>query len=153
MEKNEKDRLFEAFEKICGVKIIEKSDNKELIEESWKNWAIGLGIVASSFFTQNVNADTIDNVKDKVENVITQNTTLKKLKKDGFAPAIGELIDNSKKISDTGIEVLGNTQTAAKTQLIQILKAKGINPSDNRSGFIIYKQENKKIIAKYIKYN
>jgi hypothetical protein len=152
MAKTDKDKLFEAFEKICGIKIIEESENKELIEEGWKNWAVALGIVASSFFSQNVKADSINNIKDKVENVISKDTTLKKLKKDGFAPEIGEYIDSSRKISDSNIQIVANTQTAAKIHLIQILKSKGINPSDNRAGFIVYKNENKNVIAKYIKY-
>jgi hypothetical protein len=152
--KTDKEKLFESFEKVCGIKFLNESDNKEILEENWKNWAIGLGIVASSFFTQPTNAEDLLKVKEKVENVVNKDITLKKLQKEGFSPAIGDRINPNKSLFDSGIEVIGNTETAVKFQLIEILKSKGINHSNimKPEGIIVYKKEGKNIRAKWIGY-
>ena len=152
--KTDKEKLFEAFEKVCGIKFMNESNNNKLLEENWKNWAIGLGIVASSFFTQPTNAEDLLKIKEKVENVVNKDITLKKLQKEGFSPAVGDRINPNKSLYDSGIEVIGNTETAAKFQLIEILKSKGINHSNvmKPEGIILYKKEGKNIRAKWIGY-
>jgi hypothetical protein len=147
--KTDKEKLFESFEKVCGIKFT----NNEIIEENWKNWAIGLGIVASSFFTEPANAQNISNIKNKVENIISNDVTLKKLNKEGYFPAIGDRINPNKSLIDSGIETVANTETASKTSLQSKLKSEGINYSNPNEGVIVYKKEGSNIRAKWIKYN
>lgn len=157
--KSDKEKLFEAFEKICKVKINESSQDNNLLEENWKNWAIALGIVGSSFFVNDVNAQVNLNLKNKIENVksnlkskISKDPVLKQLEKDGYSPAIGDRINPDKNLIDNNIEVVSNTMTNTKFQLIETLKLKNMK-YDRFNGIIVYKEiPGNKIKAKWISY-
>jgi hypothetical protein len=150
--KSDKQKLFEAFEKVCKVKLIKESEDN-IIEEGWKTWAVALGIAASSLLSS-TDANAQLNIKNKLESIINNDLTLKKLEKEGYSPGIGDAIDKDRSISDSGIEVVGGDMTNARAELLKILKNEKINYSNPRIGFIVYKKESPtKIKAKWITYN
>jgi hypothetical protein len=166
--KTDKEKLFEAFEKICNIKLFKEENKQELIEENWKNWAVALGIASASLFAGNAMGqsklkDKIETIKDagqnKLESVkelvndkINKDPVLKQLEKDGYVPGVGERINTDKRLSDPNIETLAETETGARFQLLQILDLKGIK-FNQINGIIVYKVESPtKVKAKYISY-
>ena len=166
--KTDKEKLFEAFEKVCGVKLLKEENQQELIEENWKNWAVALGIASASLFAGNAmgqsklkdkietikdaGKDKLESVKELVNNKINKDPVLKQLEKDGYIPAKGDIISSDKMLSDSNIETVAETMTNAKNSLIQLLNSKGIK-YNQVNGIIVYKVESPtRVKAKYIFY-
>jgi hypothetical protein len=155
--KTDKEKLFEAFEKICGINLLKEENQQELIEENWKNWAVALGIASASLFSTDVIGqsklkDKIESVKDVVNDKINKDPILRQLEKEGYSPAIGDRINPDKRLSDPNIEVVGNTIINAKSSLIELLESKGIK-FNQLNGIIVYKKiSSSQVKAKWISY-
>jgi len=129
--------------------------NDELLEESWKNWALALGIAASSLVSNNANASSQglgDKLKDKIESMASSGLTIEKLERDGYSPAPGTLIPSDKKLVDSGIESTGQTKSAADISIQSLLRSKGIDFSNRKSGFFVYKEVGQNISVKWISF-
>ena len=127
--------------------------DNEILEEGWKNWAIALGIAASSLMPNHANASTQgigDGLKDRVVSIINGDLTIKNLEKDGYSPAPGTMISSDKKIVDSGIEAHGQTKSAAELSLQKELQSKGIDYGNRKAGFIVYKTDGSQIFVKWI---
>lgn len=166
--KTDKEKLFEAFEKVCSIKLLKEENKQELIEENWKNWAVALGIASVSLFAGNAmgqsklkdkietikdaGKDKLESVKELVNDKINKDPVLKQLENDGYVPGVGEKINTDKSLSDPNIEVIGETISNARSLLIQTLNLKGIK-YNQLNGIIVYKVESpSKVKAKYISY-
>lgn len=136
------------------MKHIKRYNSWEKIDEGWKDWVVALGLVTSSFLTTDALAQSSlkDKLKDRLENVMSDNSTLKKLKNEGYYPGTGDRIDSDRKLSDSGHESLANTKTSARTDLIEKLKSKGIIDLSIQKGIILYKNEGNNTRAKWIAY-
>jgi hypothetical protein len=142
------------------IKKFNEFNNSEQINENWKNWAIALGIASSAFLANDVRSQT--KLKDKIENTksdlsdkfskIISNPVLKKLEKDGYIPFVGEYIDKDREMIDNDISFLGETQTSAKSDLIEKLQQDKINYSP-KNGFFVYRKEDGKVRVKWISYS
>jgi hypothetical protein len=150
--KSDKQKLFEAFEKVCKVKLIKESEDN-ILEEGWKSWAVSFGLAAGSLLSS-TDANAQLNIKNKLESIINNDLTLKKLEKEGYIPEKGAAIDKDRSISDSGIEAIGGDMTNARAELLKILKDEKINYLNPRIGFIVYKKESPtRVRAKWINYN
>lgn len=155
--KTDKEKLFEAFEKICGINLLKEENQQELIEENWKNWAVALVIASASLFSTDVMGqsklkDKIESVKDVVNDKINKDPILRQLEKEGYSPAIDDRINPDKRLSDPNIEVVGNTIINAKSSLIELLESKGIL-FNQLTGIIVYKKISpSQVKAKWIFY-
>jgi len=138
------------------LKRFENYNNDELLEEGWKNWALALGIAASSLVSNNANASTQgigDDLRDKIENLKgCSGLTIKKLEKDGYSPVPGTLIPSDKKLVDSGIESTGKTKSTADEAIKSLLRSKGIDFGNIKSGFFVYKEIGQKISVKWISF-
>ena len=135
------------------LKRFENYNNDELLEEGWKNWALALGIAASSLMPNNANASTQgDGLKDRLTSIINGDLTIKNLEKDGYSPAPGTLIPSGKKLVDSGIESTGQSKSTADISIQSLLKSKGIDFSNRKSGFFVYKEIGKNISVKWISF-
>lgn len=127
----------------------------ELLEESWKKWALALGIAASSLVSNDANAGSQgigDKLKDKIESMTSSGLTIEKLEKDGYSPAMGTFISSDKKLVDSGIESTGQNKSAADISIQSLLKSKGIDFSNRKSGFFVYKEVGQNISVKWISF-
>ena len=155
--KSDKQKLFEAFEKVCKVKLIKESEDN-IIEEGWKGWAVALGLAASSLLTTNVAAqssvkDKIENIKNKVQSKISKDPVLKNLEKEGYSPEIGSTIKPDVILVDSGFESFSNTKIAARADLIQKLSSEGIKDLSAHKGIFVYRNEGSNVRMKWITYN
>lgn len=129
--------------------------NDELLEEGWKNWALALGIAASSLVSNSANASSQglgDKLKDKIESMASSGLTIEKLERDGYSPAIGTSISSDKKLLDSGIVANGTTKSAATTGIEVKLKSKGIDYNNRKLGFLVYKEVDQGYDVKWISF-
>jgi hypothetical protein len=140
------------------IKRFNEVDSNETLNESWKSWAVALGLVSASLFSNNVLGqsklkDKIESVKDLVNDKINKDPILKDLEKEGYRPLDNyhtQKIIEKGKLVDLDISVLSNTQSAAKLNLISKLNDRKLNPQD---GFFVYKNEGSNIRMKWITYD
>lgn len=93
-------------------------------------------------------------VGDALQSIKKEDPIKRQLEKDGYFPAMGDKIDDNRKLSDPNITSIGNTQQSAHNQLITIMNSKGLTDRSPNKGVILYKKESpNKVIAKWINYN
>jgi len=129
--------------------------NDELLEESWKNWALALGIAASSLVSNSANASSQglgDKLKDKIESMASSGLTIEKLERDGYSPAPGTLIPSDKKLVDSGIVANGKTIPGATKGIEVKLKSEGIDYNNRKLGFLVYKEVGQGYDVKWISF-
>jgi hypothetical protein len=80
--KTDKQKLFEAFEKVCGIKFMNESNNNKLLEENWKNLNLS------------------NKEKNILNNIINENNLLNE---DNF----NNIINNVKKYASKGLLTTG----------------------------------------------
>ena len=136
------------------IKRFDEVDLNESINESWKSWAVALGIASASLLVndalgQSKLKDKIELVKDKLNG----DPVLKKLIEDGYEPLPGALPLTRLEVYgegliDSDISVLSNTLSGAMLSLKSALEERKIKPEED--GYFVYKKEGSKVRLKWI---